>query len=173
MRAALIAAILGTGLLLVPAAYAQTDTGVTAACKDGSDYSGKSRSGACRGHGGVASWGATTASATPAAKPANARIASASTPATTPSSTPSPSPTPSPLIGSTKPSLASAPATGPTGTTAPKAGGGTGQVWVNNTSKVYHCPGTRYYGKTKNGAYMAQSAAEAAGDRPSGGKACS
>ncbi|HEY0912865.1 MAG TPA: hypothetical protein VGD75_21800, partial [Bradyrhizobium sp.] len=50
--------------------------------------------------------------------------------------------------------------------------GGPGQVWVNNASKVYHCPGDRYYGKTKSGEFMSQSAAQAAGDRPRGGKAC-
>jgi hypothetical protein len=51
--------------------------------------------------------------------------------------------------------------------------GGPGQVWVNSASKVYHCPGDRYYGKTKSGEFMSQSAAQAAGDRPAGGKACS
>jgi hypothetical protein len=59
-------------------------------------------------------------------------------------------------------------------TTATKAsGGGTGQVWVNSSSKIYHCEGDRYYGKTKSGSYMSESAAKAAGDRPSGGKTCS
>jgi hypothetical protein len=52
-------------------------------------------------------------------------------------------------------------------------GGGAGQVWVNTASRVYHCPGDRYFGKTKHGAYMTETAAKAAGDRPSHGKACS
>lgn len=44
------------------------------------------------------------------------------------------------------------------------------QVWVNG--KVYHCPGTRYYGKTKNGEYMTEKAAIAAGATASYNKPC-
>ena len=52
-------------------------------------------------------------------------------------------------------------------------GGGTGQVWVNASSKAYHCPGSQYYGKTKRGEYMTEGAAKASGAHPAGGRACS
>lgn len=52
-------------------------------------------------------------------------------------------------------------------------GGGDGKVWVNAASKVYHCPGTKYYGKTKAGAYMSEADAKAAGNHPVNKKACS
>src|SRR5271166_3213519 len=137
--------ILGVGLLTLSGAYAQTANSVTATCKDGSAFSGASRSGACRGHGGVATWGTTpAAAATAAAAPA--------TPAKT---------------------LDAATATMPANKAPTRAGGDAGQVWVNTSSKVYHCLGDRYYGKTKAGAYMSETTAKAAGDRPSGGKACS
>jgi type II secretory pathway component PulM len=45
-------------------------------------------------------------------------------------------------------------------------------VWVNTGSGVYHCPGTRWYGATKQGAYMTQKQAQDAGNRPAYGKAC-
>ncbi len=44
-------------------------------------------------------------------------------------------------------------------------GGGDGKVWVNTASNVYHCAGTRYYGKTKAGLYMTQAEALAKGHR--------
>jgi len=46
------------------------------------------------------------------------------------------------------------------------------QVWVNTKSGVYHCPGTRWYGKTKQGKYMGECAAIKAGNRPAYGRAC-
>ncbi len=45
-------------------------------------------------------------------------------------------------------------------------------VWVNTDSGVYHCPGTRWYGKTKEGKYMSQGQAQAAGYRPAYGSVC-
>ena len=36
-------------------------------------------------------------------------------------------------------------------------------VWANSSSKVLHPSGDRYYGKTKQGSYMCQSAAVQAG----------
>lgn len=40
-------------------------------------------------------------------------------------------------------------------------------VWVNNESKIYHYQGTRYYGRTKKGAFMCEADAKASGARAS------
>ncbi len=40
-------------------------------------------------------------------------------------------------------------------------------VWVNTKSKVYHFAGTHNYGHTKEGAFMCETEAQAAGDRAS------
>ena len=130
----------------VPAAAPAGSTGL---CKDGTYWTGPTKQGACRGHKGVQTWyAASTApmTSTPtAAAPAQPTAAPPMTPAKTVTRTPAASPAP---------------------------GGGNGQVWVNTASKVYHCPGTRYYGTTKAGTYMSEQAAIAAGDRPDHGKAC-
>jgi len=51
-------------------------------------------------------------------------------------------------------------------------GGGPDKVWVNSGSKVYHCPGGKYYGKTKAGAYMSEADAKAAGNHAVSKKGC-
>lgn len=48
-------------------------------------------------------------------------------------------------------------------------GGGADKVWVNMSSKAYHCPGANFYGKTKKGEYMTEVDAKAKGFH---GKAC-
>jgi cytoskeletal protein RodZ len=39
-------------------------------------------------------------------------------------------------------------------------------VWVNTDSGIYHKPGTKWYGKTKQGKYMTEADAKKAGYRP-------
>lgn len=46
------------------------------------------------------------------------------------------------------------------------------RVWVNTHSGVYHCPGTRWYGNTKEGKYMSECEAQKDGYRPAYGKTC-
>jgi hypothetical protein len=46
------------------------------------------------------------------------------------------------------------------------------RVWVNTNSGVYHCPNTRWYGKTKSGKYMKEKEAHAKGYRPAYGIVC-
>ena len=136
MRKSLLSFTLIAGLFLpIGAIYAQSAPTVTATCKDGTAFTGTKRSGACRGHGGVQSWGATSTATSPVVTPPPSAAATSQRSATSP-------------------------------------GGGAGQVWVNTASKVYHCPGDRWYGKTKHGSYMSEAQAQAQGARPDHGKAC-
>jgi hypothetical protein len=140
MRRYLLSIATAVGLAWSLAGYAQAPA-VTATCNDGSPFSGATRSGACRGHGGVKTWN--TAAPSTTAPTTGAAV----TPEATPSRTP--------------PSAATA-----------RGVPGAGQVWVNTASKVYHCPGDRWYGKTKAGEYMPESQAKSSGFRPDHNKAC-
>lgn len=46
------------------------------------------------------------------------------------------------------------------------------RVWINTSSHVYHCPGTRYYGATRSGRYASESEAITTGNRPAYGARC-
>src|SRR6516164_1243128 len=71
MRHFLSSVTLIAGLLLsIGVAQAQSTDTVTATCKDGTSFTGAKRSGACRGHGGVQSWGAAEATTVPVNAPA-------------------------------------------------------------------------------------------------------
>jgi lipoprotein-anchoring transpeptidase ErfK/SrfK len=59
-----------------------------------------------------------------------------------------------------------------TAQSAAAPGGGAGKVWVNTSSKVYHCEGDKYYGKTKKGEYMAEADAKTKGFHGEHGKSC-
>jgi hypothetical protein len=138
----------------VAQAPAGAPAGATGLCNDGSYWTGASKSGACRGHKGVKTWYGSAATA-PTAPAASAPAAPA---AAAPAAPAAPSP-------KTK-------AATPTSTT-PAPGGGPGLVWLNTSTKVYHCPGTKYYGTTKAGAYMTEAAAKAKGAHADAGKPCS
>jgi hypothetical protein len=45
-------------------------------------------------------------------------------------------------------------------------------VWVNSNTKVYHCPGSPYYGHSRDGQYMSEAAARARGNRAAQGQGC-
>jgi Protein of unknown function (DUF3761) len=143
----------------VAQAPAGAPAGATGLCKDGTYSTAPNKSGACSGHKGVQTWYAAPAAKSSAAKPATG---SAAAPAAAPAAKAAPTPAP-----------ATAPVPSAATATAPKPGGGAGKVWLNTASNVYHCPGTKYYGTTKAGAYMSEADAKAKGARPDAGKPCS
>jgi hypothetical protein len=172
-------------------AYAEAPAGSTGQCKDDTYTTATSKRGACAAHGGVKDWygnGTKKSTSTDSKAKTSTSSADASKTSTTTDSKSKKS-TSSKVTDSTTAAAApsasttkSAAAT-PAATAKPAAksadmrteaapGGGAGKVWVNTKSKVYHCQGDEWYGKTKEGEYMSESAAKAAGAHADHGKAC-
>lgn len=148
MRYGLLKAIVMGSILIPCSVVAQAPTGApagtTGKCKDGTYTTASMKIGACGSHKGVATWWG-KAKASAKAEAAAPKAAAPAAPAKKGSTT--------------------------AGTPAP--GGGPGLVWVNTSTKVYHCYGTRYYGTTKSGKYMSEAAARSAGAHAENGKGCS
>jgi hypothetical protein len=162
-----VAALATTAMFSLPASLAQVPagapTGTTGLCNDGSYWTGASKSGACRGHKGIKTWyAAAAASPAPAAKPA-ASPAPAAPAASAPAATAGPA-----MAMTAKPKASTA-----AGAKTAAPGGGPGMVWLNTSTKVYHCYGTKYYGTTKAGAYMSEADAKGKGGKADAGKPCS
>lgn len=128
--------------------------GSTGVCKDGSFSTAAERKGACRGHKGVKDWYASAATSTAApagAAPSAKSVAAAAT---------------STSAGTNARSVA------PVAANAAPVGG-PGLVWVNTSTKVYHCQADKWYGKTKAGEYLSEADAKTKGFHAEHGKACS
>ena len=177
--------------------FAQAPAGSTGECKDGTYTSVETKRGACAGHKGVKEWyGAQAKSEAKSAKSdaksakaeakaeakaakAEAKAAKAEAKSTGAMTAPSSgsaaaaAAAPAAMPGSSG-NMSAATTKGQKGMRAEAApGGGAGKVWVNASTKVYHCMGDEWYGKTKAGEYMSEADAKSHGAHAARGKACS
>ena len=158
VKKALLSIAISLATIASASAFAQAPAGSTGECKDGTYTSAKNERGACSRHGGVKTWFAQSKAAQESAKaPAAAAPAATAEAPAKPASKPA-------AKAAAKPSAER---------TEAAAGGGPGMVWVNTPTKVYHCSGDQWYGKTKTGEYMSEAQAKAKGYRPSHNKGCS
>ncbi len=167
-------AALAAALTLSAVSFAQppadAPAGTTGLCKDGTYSSNATKKGACSGHKGVKEWYAPAAGTAAAGSAAPQAPATSTTPATkTTTASPAASSATAPAAGAAMtPKSTTTPA--PAATAAP--GGGPGKVWVNTSTKTYHCPSDRWYGKTKAGEYLTEADAKSQGFHAAYGKTC-
>jgi hypothetical protein len=163
------------GLAQAPAG---APAGSTGQCKDGTYSNAAKKAGACRGHQGVKQWfaadsaTATTASAKKAATVNTGAPASAATAAPASAAAPMAAAASAPASSAAPAVRAAKPSPSTTNNVAAASGGGPGMVWLNTPTNVYHCSNSRYYGKTKEGKYVTEAQAKAAGAHPDHGKGC-
>lgn len=131
-----------TLILSVQICAAQAPAGSTALCNDGTYSKGTNKLTACLGHKGIKTWYGAPATTTQAKPAPAAAPAAQSKPATAAKAAPTP---PSAA------DIADAKAKG--------------LVWVNLNTKVYHMSSASQYGTTKNGKFMSEADAKAAGYR--------
>jgi hypothetical protein len=195
-------AVIGMAACSYGFAAGQIPAGATGQCKDGTYSMTATRQGACRGHQGIKDWyvvGPAAAAKKPQAIPAPAAAGpvsaipapkaggvTAARPAPVAGATTGALPVPSagggvaarpvPATGAA-PAALPAPATRSASSALPApaavaSGGGPGMVWVNVGTKVYHCPGSHFYGTTKDGKYMSEADARTMGARADHNKPC-
>lgn len=167
-RLSVLAAALSVAALSFAQAPADAPAGTNGICKDGTYSQAAQKKGACRGHQGVKQWYGASGSSSSGGASGSGSTAAAPAPSTAaaPAQAAPPAPAASTGISSSKKPAAFT----PPADAAP--GGGPGMVWVNSSSNVYHCPGDKWYGKTKHGEYMSEADAKSKGARPDHGKAC-
>lgn len=153
MKMRLFPMVVALSLVSSIGALAQAPSGATGQCKDGTFTTATSKKGSCADHKGVRTWFKATPSPPPTS---DAPSVGSSAPTSSPSAVATP---PSTSVPSTE--------------VTPPGGVAAAQVWLNASSNVYHCPGSTYYGKTRNGAYMTEADAKSKGARPAYGKPCS
>lgn len=163
-------ATLAAGLLVSIAAFAAAPAGApadsTGLCKDGTYYTGAEKKGACKGHKGVKDWwGEEPKAAVKADTKADAKTAAKTDTKADAKTDAKPVP-----AAAAKPEKAKQEPPKPAATQAP--GGGPGLVWANDNTKVYHCQGDKWYGRTKHGEYMSEADAKAKGFKGDRGKGC-
>jgi hypothetical protein len=175
VQRSIMAFALGFGMCQIGIAQAPASapSGSTGVCKDGSYTNSANKSGACRGHKGVQSWfAADTSAAKTSAKSTKESKPSAATAPSTPAAASAPISTAAPAPAAAQSAAPKVTKTAAAANVVQAPGGSPGMVWVNTSTKVYHCSGSSYYGKTKEGKYMTEAEAKAAGAHPDRGKAC-
>ncbi len=159
----IVLAALGLGTL---PCGAQAPAGSTGLCKDGAYTTAAKKRGACKDHAGVKAWFGAPIPQAPLPPPSPEASAAAKSP--TPAvadSTATSLKTVAPAQAAVAPPSSAIPS-------KPQSPADAIKVWVNVSSKVYHCPGSEWYGKTQSGKYMSQADAIAMGARPAYSKPC-